>query len=135
MEKYIYDKIALISNQLNNNLLIQTRNIENPFWNYLEKNNIKKIENLEELEYYELPPKTVHIQISISTQSNRNKKDLEQIENILKNYTKYYKDIKKINTTIHILMNKKEFLKSPIINYLKSLPTYIKTEVDSRNLI
>jgi len=135
MEKTIYNKISLISNQVKNNLLIQTRNSENPFWNNLKENDIDKIKNKDELKELNLPPNTTHIQISIPTQGARNKKDLESIKTTLNHYTKYFEDIKKIKTTIHILISKKDYLKNPIIYYLKSLPQYIKTEVDSRNLL
>ncbi len=133
MEYEIYKKIALISNITKKNLLIQTRNLDNPFWEYLKKNDIKKIKNEEELKELNLPPHTAHIQISIPTEKSR--RSLEQIKSYLNDNVTYYEVNEKIKTTIHILMSKKEYSKNPIINYLSSLPYYMKVEVDSRNLL
>ena len=127
MEKTIYQKIALIADRTKKNLLIQTRDINNTFWK------LKNPENLDELKELKLPPFTTHIQIHVKTE--KSKRDLNLIRDFLKKYTELYEDEHKIHTTLHILIDKEKFLKSPINYYLKSLPAYIKVEVDSRNLI
>ncbi len=133
MEKNIYDKISLLSKSVKNDLIIQTRDIQNAFWENLQANNLTKIENKADLKKYNLPPYTTHIQISIKhTKTNR---DLNLIKDFLKKYINFYEDTQKNKTTIHILIEKSEYLKHPINYYLKSLPIYIKVEVDSRNLI
>ncbi len=133
MEYEIYKKIALMSQQTNKNLIIQTRDIENPFWEYLKKNKIEKIKDENELEKLNLPPFSTHIQISIPTE--KSKKTLETIKSYLNQQEPYFEIEDKIKTTLHILTDKKEYLRNPIIYYLKSLPQYIKVEVDSRNLL
>lgn len=133
MEHEIYKKIALISHITKKNLIIQTRDLENPLWEYLKKDKIDKIKNENETEKLGLPPFTTHIQISIPTEKSR--KTLETIKNYISQQEPYFEVEEKLKTTIHILTNKKEYLKNPIIYYLKSLPQYIKVEVDSRNLL
>lgn len=133
MEKTIYNKIKLIGTQTKNNLIIQTRDIENKFWKYLQENNLIEIENNKDLKDLNLPPNTVHIQINIKTE--KSKRDLNLIKEFLDRNINYFEDIKKTKTTIHILIDKKDYLKNPILLYIKSLPQYIKVEVDSRNLI
>lgn len=136
MEYEIYKKIALISNQFSKNLIIQTRDVENTFWKHLKENKkdiVNVLKNDTELEKLKLPPHSVHIQISIPTE--KNKKTLEIIKNYLNHSQKYFEVEEKTKTTLHILMDKKEYLKNPIIYYIKSLPLYIKVEVDSRNLL
>jgi primosomal protein N' len=133
MEYEVYKKISLLSHQTNKNLIVQTRDIENPFWKNLQENNTKKIKNEEELKELNLPPYSTHLQVSIPTEKSR--KLLETVKEYLKHYTNFYEVDDKIKTTIHILIDKKDYLKNPIIYYLKSLPQYIKIEVDSRNLL
>ncbi len=133
MEYEIYKKIALLSQQTIKNLIIQTRDIKNTFWEELKQNEIVKIKNLDELKNFNLPPYFTHIQLSISTEKNR--KVLENIQDYLKRYTDFYEIDEKLKTKIHILIDKKDYLKNPIIYYLKSLPKYINIEVDSRNLL
>jgi primosomal protein N' len=133
MEYEVYKKIALLSQQTNKNLIIQTRDIENPFWKNLQENNIKKIKNDDNLKELNLPPYSTHVQVSIPTEKSR--KLLETVKDYLKHYTNFFEVDDKIKTTLHILIDKKDYLKNPIIYYLKSLPQYIKIEVDSRNLL
>ena len=133
MEYEVYKKIALLSNQTKKNLIVQTRDIENNFWKYLKENNIKAIKNEAELEKLNLPPLTTHIQISIPTE--KNKKSLEIVKEYLSSYIPYFQVDEKLRTTLHILTDKKEYIRNPIIHYLKSLPHYMKIEVDSRNLL
>jgi primosomal protein N' len=133
MEKEIYNKISLISNQTNKNLIIQTRDFTNSFWTDLKNNNLENIKNEESLKKLKLPPYSTHIQISIPTE--KSKKTLEIIKSYLDNNVKYYDIIEKTKTILHILIDKKEYTDSSIIYYLKSLPSYIKIEVDSRNLL
>jgi primosomal protein N' len=133
MEKDVYNKIALISNQTNKNLIIQTRDLTNTFWTNLKNNNLEKIENQESLKKLKLPPYSTHIQISIPTE--KSKKTLEIVKDYLDNNIKYYEIVEKTKTILHILIDKKEYSKSSIVYYLKSLPAYIKIEVDSRNLL
>lgn len=136
MEYEIYKKVALISNQFSKNLIIQTRDIQNPFWKYIKENKkdmVAVLKNDTELEKLNLPPYSVHIQISIPTE--KSKKTLEIIKNYLNQNQKYFEIEEKTKTTLHILIDKKEYLKNPITHYIKSLPAYIKVEVDSRNLL
>ncbi len=136
MEYDIYKKVALISNQFYKNLIIQTRDIDNIFWKNIKENKkdvVKVLKNDEELEELNLPPHSVHIQISIPTE--KSKKTLEIVKNYLDHNQKYFETEEKIKTTIHILLDKNEYLKNPITQYIKSLPAYIKVEVDSRNLL
>jgi hypothetical protein len=91
------------------------------------------LKNDTELEKLNLPPHFVHIQISIPTENS--KKTLDIIKNYLNQSQKYFEIEEKTKTTLHILIDKKEYLKNPITYYIKSLPTYIKVEVDSRNLL
>lgn len=136
MEYEIYKKIALISQQFNKNLIIQTRDIENPFWKHLKenkKNTSDILKNTAELEKLNLPPYSVHIQISIPTE--KSKKTLDIIKSYLDHNQKYFEIAEKAKSTLHILIDKKEYTKNSIIYYIKSLPAYIKVEVDSRNLL
>lgn len=136
MEYDIYKKISLISNQFSKNLIIQTRDMENNFWKNISENNkyiVNVLKNDKELEKLNLPPYSVHVQISIPTE--KSKKTLEIIKNYLNHNHKYFETIEKTKTTLHILIDKNEYLKNPIIHYIKSLPAYIKVEVDSRNLL
>lgn len=133
MEYEVYKKIALLSHQANKNLIIQTRDIDNPFWKNLKDNNIERIKNDNELKDLNLPPYSTHIQLSIPTEKSKKTRDI--IKQYLDSHIKYYEVEEKIRTTLHILMDKKEYLKNPLIHYLKSLPQYIKIEVDSRNLL
>ncbi len=133
MEYEIYKKIALISSQTKKTLIIQTRNIENEFWKSLKENNIMKIKNDEELKKLGLPPYSTHIQISIPTE--KSKKSLEIVKKYFNNYIPYFQVEEKTKTVLHILTDKKEYLRNPIIHYLKSLPQFMRIEVDSRNLL
>lgn len=136
IEYEIYKKIALISNQFYKNLIIQTRDEKNSFWKIIKenkKNIVDILKNDTELEKLNLPPHSVHIQISIPTEKNN--KTLEIIKNYLNHSQKYFEITEKTKTTLHILIDKKEYLKNPILHYIKSLPQYIKVEVDSRNLL
>ncbi|MBC7766509.1 hypothetical protein H7Y21_00750 [Arenimonas sp.] len=133
MEYEIFKKIALISGQTKKNLIIQTRDRDNPFWNYLKENENKKIKDMIELEELNLPPFSTHIQISIPTEKNR--ETLEIIKKYLNQQEPYFEVEEKLKTTIHILTDKKEYSRNPMIYFLKSLPHYIKVEVDSRNLL
>ena len=133
MEYEIYKKIALISKLTNKNLIIQTRDIDNPFWKHIKENDIKKIKNDTELEKLNLPPYSTHVQISIPTEKSKKTRDI--VKQYLDHQIKYFNIDEKLKTTIHIIFNKNEYLKNPIIHYLKSLPQYIKIEVDSRNLL
>ncbi len=133
MEYEIYKKISLISNQCSKNLIIQTRDIENLFWKNLEKDKKDKIKNIEKLEKLNLPPFVTHIQLSVPTE--KSKKSLEIIKSYLSHQITFYEITEKTKTILHILIDKKEYLKNPIITYLKSLPAYMHVEVDSRNLL
>ena len=133
MEYEIYKKIALISKLTNKNLIIQTRDMDNPFWKHIKENDIKKIKNDTELEKLNLPPYSTHVQISIPTEKSKKTRDI--VKQYLDHQIKYFNIDEKLKTTIHIIFNKNEYLKNPIIHYLKSLPQYIKIEVDSRNLL
>jgi primosomal protein N' len=133
MEYEMYKKIALISHITKTNLIIQTRDIENPFWKHLEKNDIDAIKNTKELETLNLPPFATHIQISIPTE--KSKKTLETVKGHLERQEQFFEITDKLKTTLHILADKKEYLRNPLIYYLKSLPHYIQVEVDSRNLL
>lgn len=133
MEKDIYSKIALISNQTNKNLIIQTRDFSNIFWKNLKDNNLEEIKNKESLKKLKLPPYSTHIQISIPTE--KSKKTLEIIKSYLDNNIKYYEIVNKTKTILHLLLDKEEYRQSSLVYYLKSLPSYVKIEVDSRNLL
>jgi primosomal protein N' len=133
MEHQIYEKIALISNHVNKNLIIQTRDSNNPFWKYLKDDEVEKIKNDVELKKLSLPPYTTHIQILVKTEKSMH--ILKTIKAYLESHVPYFEVTEKLKTTLHILMDKKEFEQSSITHYLKSLPAYIQVEVDSRNLL
>ena len=89
--------------------------------------------DIKELKELNLPPNTVHIQIRIPTEKDKN--TLNAIKNYLDKNVKYFEVKNKIQNTIHIILDKEKYNKNSIIFYLKSLPKYIKIEVDSRNLL
>ncbi len=133
MEKEIYSKVSLLSTVTKKNLIIQTRDIENPFWKNLKENKVENIQDEAGLKKLNLPPFSTHIQIQIPTE--KSKKVLETIKGFLDRQEPYFQVDEKIRTTLHILTDTKEYSRNPIVQYIKSLPQYVKVEVDSRNLL
>lgn len=112
-------------------LVIQTRHPENIVWKCLtQKSWVElKLQMKQDAKTLCLPPFSSHVQIHIPHTYNSSVKDTQIITSYIQMYTK----VDKMDQTLHIYS--KEWPIDPLYKYLKSLPKYVRVEVDSPSLL
>lgn len=123
--------IETLREKTTDTLVIQTRHAEHALWKCLQKKNwselITQITN--DTKILNLPPFASHIQIHISSKYVSGIKDMVTIRTFLQKYI----SVDTLDQTLHIYS--KDWPIDPLYKYLKSLPAYIRVEVDSPSLM
>jgi primosomal protein N' len=133
--------IESMRDAITNTLVIQTRTPEHLIWKCLEQKTWNPLREEIQAVSKELhmPPYTTHIQIYMSRQYKKSDVDIEAITQYLTGYTELHPIHIQDETrhVIHIYLPNwlQSNISESLHRYLKSLPSYVRIEVDSPTLM
>jgi primosomal protein N' len=127
--------IEAMREKTNNTLLIQTRDPSHMIWQGVREQSWKnmRLEIIRDAKDLMLPPYATYIQIHISKNSYSYKKHMETMCAYIQEHIGKGTLLDITEDTIHI--RTQEWPIDPLYAYIKSLPAYIRVEVDSPTLM
>ncbi|MFC1802177.1 primosomal protein N' [Patescibacteria group bacterium] len=121
--------------------LIQTRDIEQPFLEIVESQDLQKFykKEISQRKQFNYPPFGVIVKITIESRHYNSKKDIEKLGNLIKEYEHYILPTKPVNknfskTNIIIKIPSKNWVDENLLRILTQLPKNFEININPDNL-